>query len=103
MKLSNIKYMAVAAVAGVTLTACEDFLDRPSEDTYNVDNFYKTDEQFLSSVNYLYNSPWARYALWRGHQQPGPSEDRKQYSDYDKNISHQTDTFFKRTQILKPE
>ena len=64
MKLSNIKYMAVAAVASVTLTACEDFLDRPSEDTYNVDNFYKTDEQFLSSVNYLYNSPW--YDFQRG-------------------------------------
>ncbi len=64
MKLSNIKYMAVAAVASVSLMSCEDFLDRPNEDSYNAENFYKTDEQFLSGVNYLYNSPW--YDFQRG-------------------------------------
>ena len=64
MKLSNIKYMTVAAVACVSLASCEDFLDRPNEDSYNTENFYKTDEQFLSSVNYLYNSPW--YDFQRG-------------------------------------
>lgn len=64
MKLSNIKYWAVAALATVSLTSCEDFLDRPNEDSYNTENFYKTDEQFLSSVNYLYNSPW--YDFQRG-------------------------------------
>ena len=56
--------MAVAAVASVSLMSCEDFLDRPNEDSYNSENFYKTDEQFLSSVNYLYNSPW--YDFQRG-------------------------------------
>jgi len=64
MKLSNIKYWAVAAIATVSLTSCEDFLDRPNEDSYNTGNFYKTDEQFYSSVNYLYNSPW--YDFQRG-------------------------------------
>ncbi|MBP3786712.1 MAG: RagB/SusD family nutrient uptake outer membrane protein [Prevotella sp.] len=64
MKLSNIKYWAVAAVATISLTSCEDFLDRPNEDSYNVNNYYKTDEQCYSSVNYLYNSPW--YDFQRG-------------------------------------
>ena len=64
MKLSNIKYWAVAAVATVSLTSCEDFLDRPNEDSYNVNNYYKTDEQCYSGVNYLYNSPW--YDFQRG-------------------------------------
>jgi len=38
--------------------SCEDFLNRPPEDGYNVDNFYQTDEQCFQAVNPLYNSPW---------------------------------------------
>ena len=64
MKLSNIKYMAVVAVASFSLMSCDDFLDRPNEDGYNNGNYYKTDDQFLASVNYLYNSPW--YDFQRG-------------------------------------
>ena len=64
MKLSNIKYMAVATLLGFTMTSCSDFLDRPNEDSYNIDNYYKTDNQCYSGVNYLYNSPW--YDFQRG-------------------------------------
>ena len=64
MKLFNIKYMAVAAVAALSLTSCEDFLDRPTKDNYNTDNFYQTTDQCLASINYLYNSPW--YDFQRG-------------------------------------
>ena len=64
MKLTNIKYTAAAVVTALTMSACEDFLDRPTEDSYNTDNFYATTDQCLSSVNYLYNSPW--YDFQRG-------------------------------------
>lgn len=58
MKLNTFRYWALAAVFGTGLTSCEDFLDRPAEDTYNVDNFYANDEQCIQGVNPLYNSPW---------------------------------------------
>ena len=64
MKLNNIKYWAFAAVLGMGATSCEDFLDRPTEDNYNVSNFYQNDEQCIQGVNYLYNSPW--YDFQRG-------------------------------------
>ena len=64
MKLNNIKYTAVAVITALTMSSCDDFLDRPTEDSYNTDNFYQTAEQCLSSVNYLYNSPW--YDFQRG-------------------------------------
>ena len=64
MKLKNIKYIACAAVLGLGLTSCEDFLDRPVEDNYNTENFYASDEACISGVNYLYNSPW--YDFQRG-------------------------------------
>lgn len=64
MKQFNIKSIAIAAVAGLTLASCEDFLDRPTEDTYTVGNYYNTDDQLYASVNTLYNSPW--YDFQRG-------------------------------------
>ena len=64
MKLSNIKYVAVAMLFGFAMTSCDDFLDRPAEDGYNVDNYYKSDDQCYAGVNYLYNSPW--YDFQRG-------------------------------------
>ena len=58
MKLKNIfKGMMVGAVA-LSFAACQDFLNRPTEDNYNVDNFYQDDEQVEQGVNFLYNSPW---------------------------------------------
>lgn len=58
MKLNNIKYWTLAAILGANLVSCDDFLDRPAEDSYNVDNFYQNDEQCFQGVNPLYNSPW---------------------------------------------
>ena len=64
MKINTIKYWALAALFGVGATACEDFLDRPTEDNYNESNFYQNDAQCVQGVNYLYNSPW--YDFQRG-------------------------------------
>jgi len=61
----NIFY--IAALVG--LTSCGDFLDRPSEDSYNADNYYQTDAQCIAGVNYLYSSPW--YDFQRGYFKVG--------------------------------
>jgi len=62
---SNIvtKVLSVAFLAAI-LSSCSEFLNRPAEDNYNVDNFYKNDQQCEQGVNYLYNSPW--YDFQRG-------------------------------------
>ena len=64
MKFSNLKYIAVAATLSMTASSCDDFLDRPTEDSYTAENYYQTDAQCLSATNYLYNSPW--YDFQRG-------------------------------------
>lgn len=64
MKISNVKYLAIAAAFGMSLTSCSDFLDKPVIDSYNTDNYYNDDAQCLAGVNYLYNSPW--YDFQRG-------------------------------------
>ena len=66
MKISNMMKGFAVATAVFALTSCEGFLNRPNEDNYNVDNFYKTDEQCEQGANYLYNSPW--YNFQRLHQ-----------------------------------
>ena len=48
----------MVGVLALSMVSCEDFLNRPTEDNYNVDNFYKTDDQVEQGVNFLYNSPW---------------------------------------------
>ena len=53
--------MAIAALAVFGATSCDDFLDRPAEDSYNVDNYYANDDQCNSGVFYLYNSPWSDF------------------------------------------
>lgn len=62
--IKNIFRLAAVAAVSVFAVSCEDFLDRPAEDNYNVGNFYKNDEQCEQGVNYLYNSPW--YDFQRG-------------------------------------
>ncbi len=64
MKIKNLKYLGVVAALGMGLSSCNDFLDRPNEDNYNVGTFYETDEQCYQGVNYIYNSPW--YDFQRG-------------------------------------
>jgi hypothetical protein len=67
MNMKNIltfkKVLALSAIA-LIMGACEDFLNRPTEDTYTIDSFYKTDEQCFQAANVLYNAPW--YDFQRG-------------------------------------
>ena len=58
MKTKNIKYVAAAMLLSLSMTSCEDFLDRPVEDNYNTENYYTDDASCIRGVNYLYNSPW---------------------------------------------
>ena len=64
MNIKNIKYVAAAMLLGVSMTSCDDFLDRPVEDNYNTENYYTDDASCIRGVNYLYNSPW--YDFQRG-------------------------------------
>lgn len=61
---STIKKFLCALFIIGGVNSCDDFLDRPTEDTYTVDSFYKTDEQCFQAVNPVYNSPW--YDFQRG-------------------------------------
>jgi hypothetical protein len=60
----NFKRIMILAALLITAGACEEFLDRPTEDSYTVDSFYKTDEQCFQAANVLYNAPW--YDFQRG-------------------------------------
>ena len=55
-KFIGIIALAVSVFGAVS---CEDFLNRPSEDSYVVDGFYKNDDQCIMGVNYLYTGPWS--------------------------------------------
>lgn len=63
-KMKKLKYFAAVMLIGFGMTSCDDFLDRPAEDSYNTDNYYKSDAACIAGVNYLYNSPW--YDFQRG-------------------------------------
>ena len=58
MKLNNIFKGVMVGALALSMASCQDFLNRPTEDNYNVDNFYQNDDQAEQGVNYLYNSPW---------------------------------------------
>ncbi len=64
MKRLNIKSLALATLLMVGATSCEDFLNRPTVDSYTIDGFYQTDAQCYQAVNPIYNSPW--YDFQRG-------------------------------------
>ena len=64
MNIKNLKYVAAAMLLGVSMTSCDDFLDKPVEDNYNTENYYTDDNSCIAGVNYLYNSPW--YDFQRG-------------------------------------
>lgn len=66
MKLSKFTYLVMGMMVGCSLTACDDFLDRPNEDSYNDGNYFQNDAQTRVSVNTLYNSPWYDF-LSRGY------------------------------------
>ena len=70
----NIIKIVLAGAAILAFSSCEEFLNRPAEDNYNVSNFYQNDEQCIQGVNYLYNSPWfdfLRPFLWVGEIMSG--------------------------------
>lgn len=69
MKLYNIKYTLIAIASLLVLSACDEFLERPTEDSYTIDGFYKNDEQLYQAVNSIYNSPW--YDFQRGFMKIG--------------------------------
>ena len=69
MKYTLYKYIALAAAFTLAMSSCDDFLDKPTKDAYNADNYYQTDDQCISGVNYLYNSPW--YDFQRGYFKVG--------------------------------
>jgi len=48
-------------VAAMAFQSCEDFLDRPTEDSFTVGDYFQNDDQCISSVNTLYASPWNDY------------------------------------------
>lgn len=59
MKINIAKYFLAAGIAGVALTSCGDFLDRPTEDSYTTEGFYQNASECYTGVNYLYNLPWS--------------------------------------------
>ncbi|MEL7586817.1 MAG: RagB/SusD family nutrient uptake outer membrane protein [Prolixibacteraceae bacterium] len=70
------RYSKTAALISLLLliSACEEFLDRPTEDNYTIDSFYQTDEQCFQAANVLYNAPWydfQRGFMWIGDVLPG--------------------------------
>lgn len=61
-KYINIKTLVVFLTLGLATTSCsEDFLDRPSEDSYSSDQFYSTDEQVARTTYGMYGAMWAPY------------------------------------------
>ena len=58
MKTSHFKYTFLALTLGVSLTACEDFLDRPAEDTASMSDYYRNDTEVKDGVLSLYSSAW---------------------------------------------
>ena len=50
--------IALAFVVVLGTTSCEDFLNRPAEDSYTTAQFYLNDMQVEQGVNYLYNVAW---------------------------------------------
>ncbi len=59
--LFKTKFLLMTVVI-LSLASCgEDFLDRPPEDAYSVDQFYKTAAQVKSSTNGIYSIPWYNF------------------------------------------
>ncbi len=69
MKKYNLIRFIIAIITVGFATSCDDFLDRPAEDTYTIDSFYQNDEQVYQAVNSIYNSPW--YDFQRGFMKIG--------------------------------
>ena len=55
------KILVVVAAVFCIASCSEDFLDRPPEDSYNVDDFYSTDAEVAAAANHLYSRPWFNF------------------------------------------
>ncbi len=69
MKKYNIIKFIIAFISIGLTVSCDDFLDKPAEDSYTIDTFYQNDEQVYQAVNSIYNSPW--YDFQRGFMKIG--------------------------------
>lgn len=49
------KISLLLAIAALSLTSCQDFLDLKTQGGYSTDNFFNTDEQAASALNSVYN------------------------------------------------
>ena len=58
MKLNKVPVLLVLLSVLLFPACSEDFLDRPPEDSYNVDDFYQTDAEVTAAANHLYSRPW---------------------------------------------
>ncbi|WP_424494240.1 RagB/SusD family nutrient uptake outer membrane protein [Salinimicrobium sp. GXAS 041] len=58
MKLNKVPLLSVLLSVLLFPACSEDFLDRPPEDTYNVEDFYQTDAEVAAAANHLYSRPW---------------------------------------------
>ena len=56
--IKNIKVVALVAVISLSFSCNDEFLDRPSEDNYTLDNFYSTDAQVDASITPMYGKIW---------------------------------------------
>lgn len=54
--------MAVLAVIFLSSACSDEFLNRPSEDSYTMDNFYSSNEQIDASVTPFYGKIWMPFA-----------------------------------------
>jgi starch-binding outer membrane protein, SusD/RagB family len=58
----NIKTLVLVLTLGLGASSCSDeFLDRPSEDSYVSDQFYSTDEQVQRTTYGMYGRMWAPF------------------------------------------
>ena len=59
--LFNKKIIFAFTLMLVLASCSEDFLNRPPEDSYNVDEFYQTIDQVEVATNALYSAPWFNF------------------------------------------
>ena len=67
------------------LSSCNDFLNRPTVDGYNVDNFYQNDDQCFQAVDILYGAPWydmMRFFISAGERTSGNIYDSGAYGTF---------------------
>ena len=56
--MKNLIKILTVALALFSVVSCEDFLNRPTEDSLSSATYYQNDIQVEQGVNYLYNAPW---------------------------------------------